>query len=56
MLNLRKEELFGETEGFVFAVQNRVVNARNYIVIELGDYKCQRCNKLPEAIEHNTGS
>lgn len=52
-------QLFPETEGFLLAIQDRVIatkNYRKYILKERMDTdKCRKCLQFPETIEHITG-
>lgn len=52
-------QLFPETEGFVIAIQDRVIatkNYRKYIIKEnIDSDKCRKCLQFPETIEHITG-
>ena len=56
---LKKGNIFGETVGFMIAIQDRVIrtkNYRKYILKEnLVDVKCRRCAMQTESIEHITG-
>jgi hypothetical protein len=54
---LKKSNIHPETEGFIFAIQNRVINTRNYkkkhicglqTIID----KCRICGTEGETIEH----
>lgn len=50
-------ELYGETEGFMIAIQDQVVRTKNYAKYILGDKsitddKCRRCFQVPETIQH----
>jgi hypothetical protein len=57
---LKQGLLYGETMGFIMAIQDKVIpvkNYRKYILKEdLQDDICRRCEKTPETIEHITGS
>lgn len=53
--------LFPETEGFLTAIQDQVINTKNYqkhIVknIAVKDDRCRRCQEKPETIQHITGA
>lgn len=49
------EELYPETEGFFFAIQDRVINTRNYqkyvLKMDVVD-RCRKCEKPGESLEH----
>ena len=54
---LRRGNLFGETEGFMIAIQDRVIATkwfRKHIIKEnlLLDDKCRLCKTQPETIDH----
>jgi len=56
---LRSGELFPETEGFMIAIQDQVVNTRNYLkhIVkdpQIQDDKCRKCREKPETIQHIT--
>lgn len=57
---LKNGNLFGETTGFMMAIQDRVIATRNYrkyIIKEaISDDKCRKCHETAETIEHITGS
>ncbi|KAI5699149.1 hypothetical protein M8J77_002112 [Diaphorina citri] len=50
--------IFSETEGFMIAIQDRIIKTRNYTkyVLKLPDIidKCRRCSQPGETIEHIT--
>lgn len=52
-------QLFPETEGFILAIQDRVISTRNYrkyIIKDAIDIDtCRRCHQYKETIEHITG-
>jgi hypothetical protein len=54
---LRQGDLHPETEGFIFAIQDRVIKTKNYekyiLKTNIVD-KCRRCGKPGESIEHIT--
>ncbi|KAG6439021.1 hypothetical protein O3G_MSEX000416 [Manduca sexta] len=58
---LRVGNLFPETEGFMLAIQDQIINTKNYrkhIIKDptvLND-KCRRCHSQPETIQHITGA
>lgn len=52
---LVRGELFSETEGFMVAIQDRVIatkNYRHYILHENVEDRCRKCNSVGETIEH----
>jgi hypothetical protein len=52
---LVRGDLFSETEGFMVAIQDRVIatkNYRRYILHEEIDDRCRKCNVVGETIEH----
>lgn len=58
---LRKGELFPETEGFMLAIQDQVVETRNYRKFIIRDKnlltdQCRHCHSNSETIQHITGS
>ncbi|KAL0812006.1 hypothetical protein ABMA28_009402 [Loxostege sticticalis] len=58
---LKVGALFPETEGFIIAIQDQVINTRNYKKYILKDPnltndKCRKCNRLPETIQHITSA
>jgi hypothetical protein len=57
---LKQGLLYGESTGFIMAIQDKVIpvkNRRKFILKEdLQDDTCRRCEKVPETIEHITGS
>lgn len=56
---LRRGELFPETEGFMLAIQDQVIETRNYqkyIIKKLPSDSCRKCNSAPETIQHITGA
>ncbi|CAK1602644.1 unnamed protein product [Parnassius mnemosyne] len=53
--------LFPETEGFLIAIQDQVINTRNYKKYILKDPNmqndsCRKCHRLPETIQHITSA
>lgn len=57
---LTSGNIFGETEGFLIAIQDQVIKTRNYskyiLKENLETDKCRLCHKNTETIEHITGS
>ncbi|KAI5725072.1 hypothetical protein M8J77_010587 [Diaphorina citri] len=56
---LKKSSLFGETEGFVLAIQDEVIETRNYmkhIEKKNVDDRCRLCQRVSETIQHITSS
>lgn len=58
---LRRGELFPETEGFMVAIQDQVIETRNYqkYIIKKQNFHtdiCRRCNSASETIQHITGA
>jgi hypothetical protein len=55
---LKEGLLYGETEGFITAIQDRVIATRNHLkyIIKTGiiNDKCRRCGQSCETIEHIT--
>ncbi|XP_053698682.1 uncharacterized protein LOC128745633 [Sabethes cyaneus] len=52
---LVRGDLFSETEGFIVAIQDRVIttkNYRRYILHEDIEDRCRKCNSVGETIEH----
>jgi hypothetical protein len=54
-------QLYPETEGFMIAIQDQVIEAKNYRTFILKDSTltndlCRRCNDLPETIQHITSA
>ncbi|KAJ3660258.1 hypothetical protein Zmor_004714 [Zophobas morio] len=54
---LKKSSLYAETEGFVFAIQDQVINTKNYrkYIIKNPNIKndcCRLCKAKPETIQH----
>ena len=52
---LVRGDLFMETEGFMIAIQDRVIatkNYRRYILHEEVEDRCRKCNAVGETIEH----
>lgn len=52
---LVRGDLFPETEGFMVAIQDRVIatkNYRRYILHENVEDRCRKCNAVGETIEH----
>lgn len=57
---LCKGNLFAETEGFMVAIQDRIIKTRNYQKYIIKDSTvhtdtCRLCNKNKETVEHITG-
>ncbi|XP_028174995.1 uncharacterized protein LOC114363470 [Ostrinia furnacalis] len=56
---LTKGNIFGETEGFMVAIQDQVIKTRNYSKYILKETietdKCRLCNQTTENIDHITG-
>lgn len=54
---LTRKELYPETEGFIIAIQDRVIRTRNYekhcLKLDVTD-KCRKCGLVGETIEHIT--
>lgn len=58
---LSSGELFPETEGFMVAIQDQVVNTKNYMrhIIrdpQIRDDRCRKCQEKPETIQHITAA
>ncbi|KAG6462064.1 hypothetical protein O3G_MSEX013040 [Manduca sexta] len=58
---LKLGSLFPETEGFIIAIQDQVINTNNYkkyIVKDPNTHndKCRKCHRHPETIQHITGA
>lgn len=58
---LKIGNLFPETEGFMIAIQDQIINTKNYrkYIIKdpsLTDDKCRKCHNQPETIQHITGA
>jgi hypothetical protein len=57
---LTSADLFAETEGFLTAIQDKVILKRNYMKYILKqpniDELCRRCGKEPETIQHITAA
>lgn len=57
---LKTGNIYPETEGFMIAIQDRVIKTRNYakyIMKEnISEDKCRRCHKASETIEHVTSA
>ncbi|CAH2092510.1 unnamed protein product [Euphydryas editha] len=57
---LRRGELFPETEGFIFAIQDQVIETRNYrkhiMKTQNAIDVCRKCNNPLENIQNITGS
>ncbi|KAJ0173906.1 hypothetical protein K1T71_010052 [Dendrolimus kikuchii] len=56
---LTRGELFPETEGFMIAIQDQVIETKNYrkhIIKNLAADYCRKCNSSPETIQHITGA
>ena len=53
---LKKGELYAETEGFVIAIQDKVVPTRNYRKFvmreDIASDSCRRCGSVRETIDH----
>lgn len=54
-------DIYGETEGFMFAIQDGVIPTRNYLKHVIKDPAitsdiCRKCNRATENIEHITSS
>lgn len=57
---LKVGSLFPETEGFIIAIQDQVINTKNYRKHIIKDPlatndKCRKCSTQPETIQHITG-
>lgn len=53
--------LFPETEGFIIAIQDQIINTKNYkkhIIKDstVTDDRCRKCHNQPETIQHITGA
>ncbi|CAH2107788.1 unnamed protein product [Euphydryas editha] len=58
---LKIGNLFPETEGFIIAIQDQIVNTKNYrkFIIKdpsISNDKCRKCHLQPETIQHITGA
>lgn len=56
---LNRGELFPETEGFMLAIQDQVIETKNYrkhIIKNLPNDTCRKCNSSSETIQHITGA
>lgn len=58
---LKSGSLYPETEAFLIAIQDQVINTRNYQKFitknaQITDDKCRRCKEKPETIQHITGA
>jgi hypothetical protein len=58
---LKKGELFPETEGFMLAIQDQVIETNNYKKYIIKDRSittdlCRRCHRHSETIQHITGA
>ncbi|KAL4708559.1 hypothetical protein ACJJTC_014167 [Scirpophaga incertulas] len=58
---LKRGELFPETEAFMIAIQDQVIDTRNYQkhIIQRSNLPtdlCRRCHKTSETIQHITGA
>ncbi|KAL0822073.1 hypothetical protein ABMA28_005438 [Loxostege sticticalis] len=58
---LKLGALFPETEGFMIAIQDQIINTRNYKKYILKDPhlitdKCRKCNRQSETIQHITSA
>lgn len=54
---LKYGDLFGETEGFMVAIQDQVINTKSYrkhILKQAIDDKCRKCHTTVESIQHIT--
>ncbi|CAK1582520.1 unnamed protein product [Parnassius mnemosyne] len=58
---LKIGNLFPETEGFIIAIQDQIINTKNYRKYVIKDPtvtndKCRKCFTQPETIQHITGA
>ncbi|XP_063899231.1 uncharacterized protein LOC135119187 [Helicoverpa armigera] len=58
---LKIGNLFPETEGFIIAIQDQIINTKNYRKYIIKDPtatndKCRKCHTQPETIQHITGA
>ncbi|CAK1579741.1 unnamed protein product [Parnassius mnemosyne] len=58
---LKIGNLFPETEGFIIAIQDQIINTKNYRKYIIKDPtvindKCRKCHIHPETIQHITGA
>ncbi|XP_063891152.1 uncharacterized protein LOC110374959 [Helicoverpa armigera] len=58
---LKIGSLFPETEGFIIAIQDQIINTKNYRKYIIKDPtatndKCRKCHTQPETIQHITGA
>ncbi|CAG4919909.1 unnamed protein product [Colias eurytheme] len=58
---LKRGELFPETEGFMLAIQDQIIDTKNYRKYIIRDSSsrsdhCRHCHKQPETIQHITGA
>ncbi|XP_050550436.1 uncharacterized protein LOC118279092 [Spodoptera frugiperda] len=58
---LKIGNLFPETEGFIIAIQDQIINTKNYRKFIIKDPtitndKCRKCHTQPETIQHITGA
>ena len=56
---LKKGELFPETEGFMLAIQDQIIETRNYkkhIIHDTQIDLCRHCHSASETIQHITGA
>ncbi|XP_052748596.1 uncharacterized protein LOC128200170 [Galleria mellonella] len=58
---LKIGNLFPETEGFLIAIQDQIINTKNYrkFIIKdptISSDKCRKCHIQPETIQHITGA
>lgn len=58
---LKRGELFPETEGFMLAIQDQVIDTRNYRKHIIHDHtlvtdRCRHCHGASETIQHITGA
>lgn len=57
---LRRGQLFPETEGFLIAIQDQVIETRNYqkhiMKLSIPTDMCRRCHSSSETIQHITGA
>ena len=55
---LRNGSLFGETEGFMLAIQDQAITTRNHLKyiqkVNIPDDKCRLCHQVSETIAHIT--
>lgn len=57
---LQQGYLFPETEGFLIAIQDQVINTNNYkkyiLKNSIESDLCRKCHRMPENIQHITGA